>query len=156
MQNYSFLNRIYVRSSFEFPRSPAQIPSLLLEQFYLDEISYAGTANAIPLHLGPSQDPVAFASLDLAAPARKRPQGYERVSPTEPTSWLSTRTAGTGDGTTYDDWSERDSLAFPFEEVCVVFFFISPSLVLLLTRTCQWSGTIDRAHPLSAARGGTG
>lgn len=84
---------------------------------------YSGTDDAIDIHLGNSARHVPFADLDLAAPTRKRPQGYERVSPTEPASWLSSRTngtRGTGDGTSYDDWSTRDRLAFPFEEMCAL------------------------------------
>ncbi|KAK4705968.1 hypothetical protein P7C70_g240, partial [Phenoliferia sp. Uapishka_3] len=94
--NSGFLNRIY---------------------FYLDEISYGGTPDSVALHFGHSTEPVTFKELDIVSPDRKRPQGYERSSPTDPESWLSTRTRATGDGTSYDDWTARDRLAFPFEEV---------------------------------------
>lgn len=73
-------------------------------QFYLDEISYTGTSDAIPIHFGPSEKPVEFHDLEVMAPTRKRPQGYERVLPNGHGSRLSEISRVTGDGTSYDDW----------------------------------------------------
>ncbi|KAM0756390.1 hypothetical protein T439DRAFT_308870 [Meredithblackwellia eburnea MCA 4105] len=88
--------------------------------FYLDEILFPHTNLAIPVHLGPSRDPVDFKSLKSAVASRGRPDGYtfSVISPIEErSSWISQRTRRTGEGTDHDDWNVRARMAFPFEEM---------------------------------------
>lgn len=103
-----FLNKIYVSSGSPSPLASLADPlSLGNPKFYLDEIIFSGTDQAIPIHLVDQHDAtVRFSSLDIHLPPR-------HLHPLD----VSQYTNNTGAGTDHDDDPLQPRAAFPFESI---------------------------------------